>query len=54
MGFMQDRAAEAKAAVAADDPEQAAEIVVHALLEGPGSLTENLDGLTDAAQADKS
>lgn len=42
MAFLQDRVNEAKAAVAAGDPERAAEIVGHALLEGPGTWDENL------------
>ncbi|MFJ3282465.1 hypothetical protein [Streptomyces halstedii] len=42
MGFLHDRKAEAKAAAADGDTDRAIGIVVHALSEGPGTLTENL------------
>ncbi|MFJ5638666.1 hypothetical protein [Streptomyces sp. NPDC093223] len=42
VGFLKDRLAEAKDAVGDGQTERAAEIVVQALLEGPGSFTENL------------
>ncbi|MFB7597237.1 hypothetical protein [Streptomyces sp. NPDC056160] len=42
MGFLHDRLTEAKDAVAAGQPEQAAETIVHALLEGPGTFDQNL------------
>ncbi|WP_394425456.1 hypothetical protein [Streptomyces sp. SGAir0957] len=42
MSFLDDQRAAAKAAVEAGNPEGAAEITMHALLEGPGTFEENL------------
>ncbi|MEU7154100.1 hypothetical protein AB0B15_39725 [Streptomyces sp. NPDC045456] len=42
MSFLHDRLTEAKAAVDAGNPEKAAEIIGHGLLEGPGTWEENL------------
>lgn len=47
MGFLQDRKAEAKDAVESGQSRQAADILFHALLEGPGTLIENLTEITD-------
>jgi hypothetical protein len=47
MGFLQDRKAEAKDAVEAGQSRQAADILYHALLEGPGTLIENLTEITE-------
>ncbi|MET9142428.1 hypothetical protein [Streptomyces sp. NPDC004042] len=54
MGFFQDRAADIKDAVDQGAPEHAAGLIVHSMLEGPGSAGDNLADLTDAVQADKS
>ncbi|WP_439947194.1 hypothetical protein [Streptomyces sp. BBFR109] len=54
MGFFKDRASDFKAAVADGDPERAADLIVHSMLEGSGTLGENLDSLTEAVQADES
>ncbi|MFJ2374970.1 hypothetical protein ACIOZL_19505 [Streptomyces sp. NPDC087769] len=48
MGFLSSRKQDARAAVAAGDPERAADIIVHALLEGGGSFDQNLTGLVAA------
>lgn len=53
MSFFQDRGAELQAAVDAGDAERAADLIVHSMLEGPGSITENLDRLIEGAQPDK-
>ncbi|CAM5382531.1 hypothetical protein I6J39_16860 [Streptomyces californicus] len=42
MGFLSDRRAEAQAAIDNGRPEAAADTIVHAMLEGPGSLSDNL------------
>ena len=42
MGFLRDRKTEAIAAADDGDTDRAVDIVVHALSEGPGTLTENL------------
>ncbi len=47
MGFLQDRLNDAKAAVDSGQTEQAAEIAVHALLEGPGTFAENLAAMVE-------
>ncbi|MYR45072.1 hypothetical protein [Streptomyces sp. SID5910] len=47
MGYFEDRGKEIKAAVADGNPERAADLIVHAMHEGPGSITENLDLLID-------
>lgn len=47
MGFFKDKAAEAKAAVDSGNAERAADIVMHALLEGDaGDLASTLDRLS--------
>ena len=46
MGFFQDKAAEAKAAVESGNAERAADIVIHAMLEGDGDLASTLTTLT--------
>ena len=51
MGFLQDRFNDAKAAVDAGDPERAAELVGHALFEGPGTVEENLAAMADGDDA---
>lgn len=48
MTFMSDQLAAAKAAIANGDPERSAEITIHTMLEGPGSLAENLEDLAEA------
>ncbi|WP_309317422.1 hypothetical protein [Streptomyces salinarius] len=47
MGFMRDRANEAKAALENDGPDRAAQLVVHALLEGPTTRGEVLKSLEE-------
>ncbi|MFJ4627150.1 hypothetical protein [Streptomyces sp. NPDC088847] len=47
MGFLNDRKAEAKEAIDEGDSKQGAEILYHALLEGPGTFSENLKAITD-------
>ncbi|MEV6081124.1 hypothetical protein AB0L80_39440 [Streptomyces sp. NPDC052069] len=51
MGFLNDRKDDAKAAAADGRPGDAADIVIHALLEGPGNI---LDNLMDMSSDDKS
>lgn len=46
MEFLNDRLHEAKDAASDGDPERAAEIVGHALLEGPGTWEQNLADIT--------
>jgi len=45
MGFLNNAKADAADAVAAGQPERAAEIVFHAAMEGPGTFEENLSAL---------
>jgi len=51
MTFLDDQLAAMKEALAAGDPEQSAEILVHAALEGPGNFAENIGTLADKAAA---
>lgn len=46
MGFFKDKAAETQAAVNQGKAEQAAAAVVQAMLEGDGSMADNLAKLT--------
>ncbi|MFE3016701.1 hypothetical protein [Streptomyces sp. NPDC059256] len=46
MGFLSNRRDEAKAAIAEGNPERAADIIVHALLEGPGTFDQNLTDIS--------
>jgi hypothetical protein len=47
MGFFKDKAAETQAAVSSGNTERAADIVVHAMLEGGTDLGSALAKLTD-------
>jgi hypothetical protein len=53
MGFFKDTAASIKADIHSGDTariEKAADALVYALLEGPGTAAENMDALTKAAK----
>ncbi|MFJ6319691.1 hypothetical protein ACIQJW_26775 [Streptomyces californicus] len=49
MGFLSNRRAEAQAAIDSGQPEAAADAIVHAMLEGPGSLAENLRDMAEGS-----
>ncbi|MEU5399742.1 hypothetical protein ABZ348_10635 [Streptomyces sp. NPDC005963] len=53
MGFLSNRRDEAKAAIANGDPERAADIIVHALLEGPGTFDQNLTQISKSKDENK-